>query len=77
MDGITALADAIVTAVQEELEKEQRNGSIQTGYISGSYVQIGTALYPYTLGVDVNVYDGARVYCQLDAARSRAVIVGC
>ena len=76
MDGIHGLATGVAAVVKEAIDTAQRNGSIQTGYISGTHVQIGTQRYPYVLGVDINVYDGARVYCQLTAERTKAVVVG-
>lgn len=77
MDGLYGLAEGIAEVVQGAMGTAARNGSIQIGYVAGDYVQIGTQSYPYVLGVDINVYDGAKVYCQLNAQRTKAVIVGC
>jgi hypothetical protein len=77
MDGKTKFFSALENYIDSAMDRERQDGSIQVGYVYGDCVRINTVSYPYTLAVDINIYDGAKVFCQLNASKSRAVIVGC
>ena len=76
MEGVLGLAEAIAEAVMNAAQNDKEKGSIRPGVIQGGCVVIGTASYCYDLAVDVNLFDGAQVKCQLTADGARAVIVG-
>lgn len=57
---------------QQQLSKQ--GSGITRALISGNCVYVNNQAYPYTLAVDINVYDGMNVYCEL--CNGQAVIVG-
>lgn len=71
MNGLNGLSETSKKLFQVNHKSDD---AIRRGQIHGNRVTIGTRSYPYTLAVDVNVYDGqyvwANVYC------GTAVIVG-
>ena len=76
MDNIHDLAQGLAEIITAANQLTMKRGSIMTGTVQGSCVTIGAKTYFFDLVVDMSLFDGQQVMCQLSADGTRAVIVG-
>lgn len=76
MRGMAGLAEVFTEMrMAERKTATKQDSTIKRGVVHGTCVSIGSASYPYTVAVDINIVDGMYVWCEI-YGNSTAVIVG-